>query len=160
MDADGLAFPYLEAILGTGLGVRLMPVGMVALWLPPWNQVPQAFVSTLSTHFINVMCVPAGLKVGATVSAAQFGNEEAQGAAYEPPLALHGLFTVGVPNVAIVPGDAGFDPKEIATLKKCTGVVCPTEEGAANLLSLGIQATVIPPESDQLSSLFSGMQLA
>ena len=113
MDSDGLAFPYLEAILGTGLGVRLMPVGLVALWLPPWNQVPQVFVSALRTRFINVMCVPAGLSIGAPVSAAQFGNEAAEGAAYEPPLAMHGLFTVGIPNVAIVSGMAELDPSAI-----------------------------------------------
>jgi len=159
MDADGLAFPYLEAILGTGLGVRLMPVGLVALWLSPWNQVPEVFVSALRTRFINVLCVPAGLKVGATVSAAQFGNEAAKGAAYEPPLAMQGLFTVGVPNVAIVRASE-FDPKEISTLKKCTAVVCPTKEDADALGICGVKAVVIPPESDQLSRLFSGMHSA
>jgi hypothetical protein len=163
MDQEGLAFPYLEAAIGTGLGVRVMPVGLVAMWLAPWNKVPAVFMSALATRFINVVCVPAGITMGAPVSIAQFGRGEqgpAQGPAYEPLAALHGLFTVGIPNVAIVKDGKGLTPKELETLKIYTSVVCPTKKGAEELRTKGVRTMVVPPESDQLSSLFSGMNLA
>jgi hypothetical protein len=162
MDKEELAFSYLEAIIGTGLGVRVMPVGVVAMWLAPWNKVPQVFMSALKVRFINVVCVPAGITMGAAISVAQFGNESAsqEQVAYEPPTAIHGLYTVGIPNVIIMSGEEELKPKDIEVLKLYSAVICPTSKGSKALGRRGVPAVTIPPESDQLSRLFSGMNPA
>lgn len=161
MDSDGLAWPYLEAAIATGLGVRVMPIGLAAMWLAPWNGVPQVFLSALKTRFINVVCVPAGLAMGAPVSAAQFGNAKAsEEAAYKPPMALHGLFTVGIPNVAILPDAERLSQTELETLKLYTEVICPSSEGVTALKTQGVRAVEVPPDPRRLAKLFSGMNPA
>ena len=159
MDPEGIAFSYLKAIEGTGLGVRIMPIGVMHFGIPPWNAVPHLFLTALKTRYINVVCAEPGLRLGAAISAAQFsvpGNGDE--AAYEPPTALSGLFTVGIPNVAILSGKTLPEGKELESLKHYTAVVCPGDEGAGALAKAGVRSVVrIPPESDQLSRLFSGM---
>lgn len=162
MDSEKLGFSYLKACLDTGLGVRVMPIGMVRFDIEPWCRVPHAFMPSLKADYINVVCAPPGIPMGAAVSATQFGNEQAkqEGAVYEPPTALSGLFTVGVANIAILTGKGEISPKELEALKLYESVVCPTEEGAEELAAQGVRAVSIPPESDQLSELFSGMNSA
>jgi hypothetical protein len=158
VDRGGITFPYLKAIEGTGLGVRIMPIGMARFDTAPWSGVSHLFLTALKTRYINVVCVEPGVMLGAAVSAAQFsapGNGDA--AAYDPPTAISGLFTVGIPNVAILSGKGMPEAKELESLKHYTAVVCPTPEGANALTNLGINTFTVEPESDQLSRLFSGM---
>lgn len=159
MDTEGLAFPYLKALDETRLGVRVMPVGMVAMWLEPWNQLPHVFMSALKMRFINVVCVPPGVSLGMPISVAQFGNGSGtqEGAVYKPDMAISGLYTVGIPNVAVLAGTGALEHKEVESLKIYDAVVCPTTEGSAALEAQGIKAVTIPPEPGKLSRLFSGM---
>lgn len=157
MDSEGLAFPYLRAILETGLGVRLMPVGLALFDRPPWNSVSQVFTSTLKARFINVVCVPPGLSMGAPVSAAQFGNQAAEGAAYKPDTAISGLYTVGVPNVVIVDGEADISDKELESLCLYSRVLCPTQGGTSALCKQGVPAATVAPAPGPLSGVFSGI---
>jgi hypothetical protein len=157
MDTGGIAFSYLKAIEGTGLGVRIMAVGMARFDTPPWNQVSHLFITALKTRYINVVCVEPGVTLGGSVSAAQFSMGNKDGAGYDPPLAISGLFTVGIPNVAILTGKVLPEGKELESLKHYDVVICPTGKETLDLDKLGIKALVLEPESDQLSKLFSGM---
>ena len=162
------AFIYLQAIEGTGLGVRVMPLGAVHFGIAPWNLVSHLFLTTLGTRFINVVAVEPGTMLGERFQATQLVmtpqgvvDTTPRGAGfYEPPLALCGLFTVGIPNVAILSGDVMPEGKEIDSLKHYTAVLCPHEEGSLALDKLGIPTVTIPPDADQLSLLFSGMNPA
>jgi len=158
MDSEGLAFPYLEAVDKTGLGVRVMPIGVVPFGMHPWDKVPHVFMTALKMRFINVVCIPPGVALGATISTAQFGNSQGgDGVAYEPAMAIPGLYTVGVPNVAILEGTNIMVDKEIESLKVYDAVICPTGEGAQKLVSHGIKAVQIGPDPTLLARLFSGM---
>lgn len=162
MDQEKISVAYLQALDETGLGVRLMPIGMVTAWSPPWNDYPHVFTSALKTRYINVVCVPPGVPLGAPVSPAQFGHGRSTGqeqvAAYEPDSALVGLFTVGIPNVAIIAGESECTDKEVESLKHYNAVVCPTEKGTENMRALGVKnAICIPPDSLMLSRLLSGI---
>jgi hypothetical protein len=169
MDTGGITFPYLKAIEDTGLGVRIMPIGMARFDAPPWNQVPHLFTAALKERYINVVCVEPGVTLGAAVSTAQFGNPKAgDEEAYAPPTAISGLFTVGIPNIAILSGATLPEGKELEALGRYTAVVCPTTKESLDLdlalyQTLGPGATptiIIPPDPDRLSSLFSGMTSA
>lgn len=159
VDSGALTLPYLRAFMGTQLGVRVMPIGMVAMWHDPWNKVPQVFTSALKTRFINVVCVPPGLKMGGKVSVGQFGSDRGSQTAYEPPTAIPGLLTVGIPNVAILTGDKDLQQKEVDSLKLYTEVLCPTKHGADTLIEQGVKAIQVPPHSESLLKLISGINL-
>jgi len=159
VDTGNVAFPYLKAADGTGLGVRVMPIGAMHFGMEPWTQLSYLFVTALAARFINVVAIEPGLPMGAAVSTAQFGHARAGNeVAYEPDLALNALFTVGIPNVAILSGEKMPEGKEIEALKHYTEVICPTMEGSNALQELGIKNTPIPPDPDLLSRLFSGMK--
>lgn len=161
MDREGIAFPYLQAIDGTGLGVRVMPIGAMHFGMTPWNLVSHLFMTALKTRFINVVAIEPGTSLGAPISSSQFGRAgSGEEAAYQPSLALSGLFTVGIPNVAIISGVTMPKDKEIDSLRHYTAVVCCTDSGVQDLGKLGVKAVKIPAESDQLSRLFSGMMPA
>lgn len=161
MDREGIAFPYLQAIEKTGLGVRVMPIGAMHFGMAPWNLVSHLFMTALKTRFINVVAIEPGTSLGTAISSAQFGHAGSGGqVAYQPPLALSGLFTVGIPNVAIMSGVTMPAGKEIDSLKHYTAVICVVASGVRDLGKLGIKAVSIPAESDSLSRLFSGMMPA
>jgi hypothetical protein len=178
MDSKTHAFDYLRAIDELGLGVRVMPVGMARFDVPPWNEVSHTFVSPIGTDYINVVCVPSGVKLGAPVSMAQFGpgtepfsSIGGQGNVYEPEGAIAGLYTVGVPNVAILV-DKDFTPGELDALRLYDMVVCPSPELMIPLrqdpwwrrwtplrwvIKRKLVPMIPPTDPDQLSRLFSGM---
>jgi hypothetical protein len=153
MDTAGIAFDYCEAAAKTGLGVRIMPIGVMHFGIEPWNRVSNLFLTPLKTRFINVVCIEPGVNI----PTAQFGWDEGKDAAYEAPLALTGLMTVGIPNVAIVSGLKLPEGKELEALKLYTEVICPTREGSDALQAVGVKSTPIPADPDLLSRLFSGM---
>ena len=153
-----MAFPYLKAIEGTGLGVRVMSIGAMHFGVEPWCGVSHLFMSALKARFINVVAIEPGLPMGASITTEQFGSQgSGDSTVYEPQLALSALFTVGVPNVAILSGKTMPGAKEIEALKQYDGVICPDEKGVIALDGLGVASTMIPPESDRLSNLFSAM---
>jgi hypothetical protein len=148
-DAEKIAFPYLEAIEGTGLGARVMPLGAMHFAVPPWNALGHLFLSALRTRFVNVVCVPAGTPLVGRGPA----HEEAS-------TAIDGLYTVGIPNVCITTGLGEYNPRELRALQLYNEVVVPDEEGSVVLASKGVDSMVVPPESGALSRFFSGITLA
>jgi hypothetical protein len=185
MDSAGIGFPYCEAMAATGLGVRIMPIGVMHFGIEPWNRVSHLFLTSLKTRFINVVCIEPGVPLGNPISTGQFSGKANEEAAYEPPNAITGLFTVGekrqvswlqrvwhairggsgkaatsIPNVAILSGDILPEGKELEALKHYNVVICPTKEGSDALATVGLKTMVIGPDSDQLSRLFSGMMPA
>jgi hypothetical protein len=153
-----VAFPYLKAVEGTGLGVRVMPIGAMHFGMKPWDGVWHLFTEPLKARYINVVAIEPGLPMGAAITTAQFGSPGSDdNTVYEPQLALSGLFTVGVPNVAILSGNTMPGEKEIEALKRYDEVICPDEKGEAALYKVGVISAMIPPESDLLSHLFSAM---
>ena len=157
MDTVNIAFDYCEAVADTGLGVRIMPIGVMHFGLEPWNRVSHLFLTALKTRYINMVCIEPGVPVGNNISVAQFGMRTDEESAYEPPLALSGLMTVGVPNVAILSGLNMPEGKELEALKHYTAVVCPSEQGTEALKKVGVKSMTIPPDPDRISKLLSGM---
>lgn len=171
---SGIAFSYLKAIDATGLGVRIMPIGLALFDRPPWSEMPQVFTASISEPFINVVCVPLGVTLGAPVSAAKFveDNLEDSEAAlapesmrievpvnveggYVPETAIKGLHTDNVFNVAIVDGISPPSEEDAFALCRYSRVICPTHEGTTVLCKQGVPAATIPPESDKLAKLFA-----
>lgn len=142
-DPEKIAFSYLEAIEGTGLGARVMPLGAMHFAVPPWNALGHLFLSALRTRFLNVVCVPPRLPL----------------VPGEDQTALAGLYTLGIPNVAITTGLGDYTAKELHSLQLYNRVVVPDEDGRVVLASKGIDSVVIPPDPEPLSSLFSGITL-
>lgn len=142
-DSEQIAFPYLEAIEGTGLGARVMPLGAMHFAVAPWSALGHLFISALRPRFINVVCVPPGLPL--------------------PPqgdqTALSGLFTLGIPNIAITTGAGPYTAKEAKMLKMYNRVIVPDGSEATELRTIGIPFEEIPPEAEPLSLLFSGITL-
>jgi hypothetical protein len=158
VDTGSVAFSYLQAVDATGLGVRVMPIGAMHFGMEPWSIVSNLFMTALKARFINVVAIEPGIPMGAPISTAQFGHAGGGAATvYEPPLALSALFTVGIPNVAILSGNTMPEGKEVDSLKHYTTVICPTKAGVKALSELGVKAVEISPNPDQLSRLFSGM---
>lgn len=158
MDKGGLAFQYLQILMETGLGVRIMPIGVALFDRAPWDEVPEVFTNALDTEYINVVCAPPGLTLGANISAAQFGNDKAsEDPAYKPTTAIAGLYTIGVPNIAILDGKGDFEPEELEALKKYSKVMCSTLEGIQNLFEQGGVFASVIDEPKEILSLFSDM---
>lgn len=181
----GIAFSYLKAIDDTGLGVRIMPVGLALFDRLPWSEMPHVFTASISEPFINVVCVPLGVTLGVPVSAAKFTEgapekmrlgstweigkgfcdaleKEAEGS-YEPETAIKGLHTDNVFNVVIVDGTSPMGQAELNALSEedCNAlcrysrVICSTPEGTTVLCKQGVPSATIPPESDKLAKLFA-----
>ena len=162
----GIAFSYLKAIDDTGLGVRIMPVGLALFDRLPWSEMPHVFTASISEPFINVVCVPQGVTLGAPADAKQFalpdgdqdlaiaGDGPGEGN-YKPETAIIGLYTDNVFNVAIVDWEGEVDQAELYTLCRYSRVICPTHEATTALCKQGVPAATIPPESDKLAKLFA-----
>lgn len=179
---SGIAFPYLKAIDDTGLGVRIMPIGLALFDRLPWSEISHVFTTSISDPFINVVCVPLRVTLGAPVSAAKFVEDnledseaalapesmriEAPGnveGGYEPETAIVGLHTDNVFNVIIVDGTTPMGKAELLVLgeEECLAlcrysrVICSTHEATTILCKHGVPAATIPPESDKLAKLFA-----
>jgi hypothetical protein len=133
--------------------------------IEPWNRVSPLFLTTLKTRFINVVCVEPGTKLGERFQATRIvmtpqgpmNDTPDDAAVYEPPMAISGLYTVGIPNIAILSGKTMPDDKELETLKRYDTVICADIQASLALDKLGVKSAVISPEPDQLSRVFSGM---
>lgn len=135
-----VAFEYLGAISTSISGVSAAPIGPMFLYVPPWNAYAKLFGREVGMKFVNIVCALPGLSLGARV----VFDEDRDGTSYEPDTAFSGLYTVGVPNVAIVAGVNG--QKEAAeVLNLYNLVVCPTSDIKQALDRDGIGAEVVAP---------------
>lgn len=180
----GLGYAYLEAFDQTGLGVKACPIGMAYLAADPWPKyAPLIFVGQTAPQFVNVVCSPPNLLMGTRLRAVDVkppsrlpaaGEETApfelsaaptlapfQGTSppevvYEPQTALSGLYTVGVPNIAItLPKPKPPEDHEVRALAQYDAILCPTDADAAALRHLGLVAFHVPPEPGQLARIVS-----
>lgn len=177
-DAPQLGVDYLTAIAGTGLGVVALPIGPAFLMAGPWPRLLHHFTAAVPAgQYVNVVCAPLGLSLGFASSRAEMGAStppmRKQGSkvielpgdeddiVYVPQTALSGLFTVGVPNVAIVqpPGAAQPRPSEseLQALRQYDFVLSPTEAAVTAFALLDISAIHVPPDAGQLAKILGAL---
>jgi hypothetical protein len=162
---------YLQALVDTGIPTLAIPIGGAFVGgLPPeWRALSGTFITDLEHPYVNIVCAPPGLLMGSPLRASdmQLSAPEraqlvsdglnvppapvAQGAEadeliYVPQTALSGLYTVGVPNIAITdtrpkPPDA----HEIRALAQYDRVCCHSQGDWKALTRLGVEALLVPP---------------
>lgn len=125
-----------------GLGVHILPIGQTDPTQGPWEPYNHLFRTLLKPVFINVVCFPSGFLLPSVTRAQE--------------TAISGLFTVGVPNIAICESDF-YLKKEIAMLSLYQHVICPTPEKTEILSSQGIAAETIPPSFYDLEPLLRNL---
>jgi hypothetical protein len=171
-----LGFDYLEALSKTGLGVAACPIGPAYLNAEPWSKVTQLFTPhPVAKDYVNIVVAPPNLFMGMRLRAVDvtppshlpFPGEEIAPAVpqridpsseviYEPQTALSGLYTIGVPNIAVtLAWPKPPEDHEIRALAQYDAVFAPTAEDALALRALGVLAMHIPPDTDQLARILS-----
>jgi hypothetical protein len=181
LPTDGLQLgaEYLAAIDATRLGVRACPIGPAFLMAGLWPKFQNLFLGVfdVAKTYVNIVCAPPNLLMGTTLRAADVmpNRDEksrliqgpklplAEGTKIEPhePIykaqtALAGLYTVGVPNVAITMArPKPPDEHEIAALLKYDAVLAPSDKDADDLGMLGVPAIYLPAEPDRLRAFLS-----
>lgn len=173
----GLGFDYLEALAKTSLGVVANPIGAAYFATAPWSTASHLFMPReLVKSYVNVVAAPPGYLMGRSLratdvkapprlpgageetrpfaaSAPQAGDPNAE-LVYEPQTALSGLYTVGVPNIAItMPRPRPPEDHEVRALCQYDAVISPTSEDAAALRHLGITAFSVSPNAEPLEQI-------
>lgn len=176
-----LGFDYLEALEQTGLGVRACPIGPAFLMAEPWIKLHHLFApGDFAQRHVNVVVAPPNLLMGTRLRVTDVvapgrlpGPGEETGelelsrarprlpgvdeeAVYEPQTALGGLFTVGIPNIAItMPRPRPPEDHEVRALCQYDAVLTPTSEDASTFRHLGITAFHVPADPAQLGRIVS-----
>jgi hypothetical protein len=154
-----LGFDYLEAIDISGVGVRACPIGPAFIVDPPWAELMHLFSGgNPEGKYVNVVCAPLGYSLGARTTGIDWAGPKGDpSVVYQPRTALAGLYTVGVPNVAItLPIDSwGGADDELQVLQQYDFVFCPTDEHVEAFKGVGISAHHVPPDAGQLAKLFA-----
>lgn len=152
-----LGFDYLQAFQRTGREILACAIGQGYLMAEPWNSLTHLFQGQTAPHFVNVACAPLNFLMGTRLARTPDGGltPGATGdAVYEPATALSGLYTAGVPNIAItLPRGQPPEPSEIRALQKYDAVLCPTEGDSIALAAMGVVCMHLPPSPDQLGKL-------
>jgi hypothetical protein len=172
-------YAYLEALMQTGLGVRILPIGFIMFDMPEdqpgwarWKAMQKLFTDPIANRYVNIVCAPPGLMMGQPLQASQRSGlmvtprgdlpTKAPGddsfTAYTPGTALIQLYTLGVPNVAITgmwPEPPGKE--ETRVLRRYDAVITDSATESAQLSLRGIDAIHLPPEPDQLSRLLQDL---
>ena len=158
-------YEYLDALDRSGKRVVACPIGMAYFTSAPWSGITRLFSGLTAPRFVNVVCAPPGLVMGARMRAADvkppldpsgvaWRKELSQEVVYEPSTALSGLYTVGVPNVAITTlGTKPLESSEIRALAQYDAVFTPSGNDAEALRALGIHSMHIPPDPALLGRL-------
>lgn len=157
-----LGLDYLRALAETTHDLQACPIGPAFLSMAPWSTVSQHFMAPPPDRYINVVCAPPDLALGAPVSRRDVAPRHQPGISmmdsdtvYEPSTAFAGLYTVGVANIAITMGLVEPSPTDKKALNRYDIVITPTETDAEILASWGIAAAVVPPEPDLLEMLLA-----
>lgn len=152
-----LGFDYLEAIDGSGVGVRACPIGAAFLMDKPWIDLLHLFSGEApKDNYVNVVCAPIGCLLGSATSGVDFaGPKGSPDVVYRPQTALAGLYTVGVPNVAItLPHE---DDADLQALQQYDFVLCPSDNYVEAFHDIGVTAHHVPPDPGQLGKLFAAL---
>jgi hypothetical protein len=161
-----LGFDYLDAFDKTALGVLACPIGMAYFAAEPWSDVGRLFMGRPAARYVNVVCAPPNLLMGQRLRASDapvLGSDgevraipsgKTESIIYEPQTALAGLYTVGVPNVAITMArPRPPEDHEIRALAQYDAVLCPSSSGTEELQRLGVVAMHVPADAEQLKRL-------
>jgi hypothetical protein len=172
-----LGYDYLEAFDKTELGVRACPIGPAFLMSEPWIKLNHLFhIGQIAKSYVNVVCAPPNLLMGTRLRvtdvkapsrlpspgeetkpfalSAPIPGAASEDVVYEPQTALGGLFTVGVPNIAItMPRPKPPDEDEVRALCQYDAVLAPTADDASTLRHLGIIAFHVPADPGQLERI-------
>jgi hypothetical protein len=166
-------FEYLEALSQTGYGVKACAIGPAFLMSGPWPALMSLFTGPeqVAKRFVNIVCAAPGLLMGQALRAVDVKPPAGPGlpsvgsvsqntdeVIYRPQTALSGLYTVGVPNVAITAAHPILpDEHEVTALSKYDAILTITDEDARTLKHLGLLALYMPPEKDQLTRLMKSL---
>jgi hypothetical protein len=138
-----LGFEVMVALRQAGLDLRVLSIGPAFLAYPPWRDHYELFQTELAERYVNIVCAPPGLFLGNPMRASEQHDRskiQTTDRIYQPPTALSGLFTVGVPNIAItLPRPRPPDLQELAVLKTYDVVLCPDSAMTVELLELGLE---------------------
>ncbi len=163
---------YLRSLLETGLGVRAVSITGLTFFVGkkhedagPWARFATAFTAPVARRYINVVCAPIGYIMGgrmAPKTRAQGDPIDSSEFIATPKSALSGLYTVGVPNVAITTPPAGdTEMPEMCgqALKQYDSVLSPTPADAERLRELGVHlaCSVSPGDSAALKELMTAL---
>jgi hypothetical protein len=164
-----LGYDVLQALARGGFDVRACPIGAAFLAYPPWLEVMHLFTAgPPSPPFINMVCAPLCYLLGQPTTGVDFAGLKGDPTiVYQPQTALMGLYTVGVPNVAVTlpraptgPATEGAVSSEIQALEKYDLVIAPTEEDAQGLRDLGVSAISVPPDPARFVEILSPLLLS
>ena len=149
---------YLVALAATGIRIRALPIGPAAMSSEKrWSEVVELFTTPMSIPFVNIVCAPMGMPLGAPTSMRAFGgtqdlvkqegattdvmvfpaelravlgdSKDAPDIMYEPTTALAGLHTEGCRNIAIVAGGKPMR-QDIAALARYDAVIASADDAA------------------------------
>ena len=139
-----LGAEYLKAFRDLGVRIRVCPIGPAYLTAGPWPDLAHLFTQVVTDEgnadFVNVVCAPPGLHLGATFQD-QNGNT-----AYRPQTALEALYTAGKKNIAVTlarPEPPSEAEKE--ALRRYDVVMAPNASLALELCELGVRTHCVPP---------------
>lgn len=165
---------FLRALEDARLHVRALPIGPGGIFLVErkWYQLGVAFTRPMQLPYINIVCAKAGELMGTATPASTFAKADAlppelrellardgfvpgsksADVEYTPTTVFSSLYTVGVPNVAIVIGVP--DGAELRVLGRYDLVIWPeaTDEDtvrARHASPLAMQSWYIPPAQAQ-----------
>lgn len=142
-----LGFDVLLALHQAGIAVRALSIGPAFLMHPPWNALYKLFEAELDENYVNIVCAPPNLSLGAPMRAhevaapqdVRFARATDSNPVYRPQTALAGLHTVGVPNIAItLPRPKPPSPAEITILNHYNVVLCPSLHMTVELVEAGV----------------------
>ena len=168
-----LGFDHLAAIDSTGIGVRAVPIGLAILTADPWSALEHCFRGPPPDdgEYVNIVCAPPRYSLGTQATRAAIapptvvppgmrvpalpGDEDE--IVYRPMTALAGLYTVGVPNIAITMPQPKPTDDEIGALGRYDRVFTPNAEAARRLGELGIKALVFRPHAGAWKRLLQPM---
>lgn len=170
--ADSIPFRYARA-LSESRPIRVVSIlGGMAAFTPGsvWYQHQDWFGGVIEGPYINVVCAPPGVLLGSPLRASEMMPPQVakltgspadapDEVVYTPQTAFCGLYTVGVPNLAIT----GVVPKpprhhELACLRQYDTVVAPSTTDREALRLLGIDAMYVPAERDALEAILCALE--
>jgi hypothetical protein len=172
-----MGIDYLRAFHATGIGVKACPIGPI-MPMPSWMDLMNLFmVADPQEGYVNVVVAPPGLSMGFAHTAAAVapgvamldGNKAppvpgapqvlpSQEIVYQPQTALAGLYTVGVPNIAVTMSrPKPPDEAEVRALQQYSFVLSPSDDDAQALRLIGVDAIHMLPDPGQLSRILDAL---
>ncbi len=175
---------YLQALVDTGIPVLTAPIGIAFIGAlePQWQALSATLNTELKKPYVNIVCAPPGLLMGSPMRASDMQMSPAERTElicdgldvppapvedvgggdeiiYVPQTALTGLYTVGVPNIAITDTrPKPPDVHEIRALAQYDHVFAPSIADCAALCRLGVDAKFLSTNVEGWSGLLKRLE--